>query len=203
MRVVNGAKYHLARREHGHGFLQSHVGFAFLLDYIPEWKRALGPGGLIQYQSFIPAARAGEVFSRQLRLAQEAGLVPYLGVLKRHRPDFFVMTHALDGFSLALEFKVTARNRRRLWGLAAAFDEIVIGAGGRFYFAKDSTLSRTRLGSLMAEERVQHFLDLKRRFDPEGLLQTNLYRRLFDARSALGTSPRLTSSSARIAASTS
>jgi FAD/FMN-containing dehydrogenase len=203
MRIVNGAKYHLGRREHGHVFRQSHVGFAFLLDYVPDWKRALGPGGLIQYQSFIPAARAGEVFTRQLRLAQEARLVPYLGVFKRHRPDSFLMTHGLDGYSLALEFKVTARNRRRLWALAAAFDEIVIAAGGRFYFAKDSTLARTRLGAYLAEERVQRFVALKQRYDPEGLLETNLYRRLFAARPAAGTSARLTSSSARIAASTS
>jgi hypothetical protein len=30
-------------------------------------------------------------------------MVPYLGVLKRHRPDPFLMTHAVDGFSMAME----------------------------------------------------------------------------------------------------
>ena len=43
--------------------------------------------------------------------------MPYLGVLKRHRPYPFLMTHAVDGYSLALDFKVTKRNRLDNWFL--------------------------------------------------------------------------------------
>jgi FAD/FMN-containing dehydrogenase len=179
VRLVNAAKYHASRRHSGHAFRQSHAAFAFLLDYVPDWKRAFGPGGLIQYQSFIPAERAAQVFKDQLRLAQERRLVPYLGVFKRHRSDAFLMTHGVDGYSLALEFKVTARNRARLWALAAEFDPLVIAAGGRFYFAKDSTLTRASREAAMEAERGRAFEALKRECDPEGLLSTDLYRRLF------------------------
>jgi FAD/FMN-containing dehydrogenase len=179
MRAINAAKYLAARHGDGRRFRQSHAGFAFLLDYVPDWKRAYGPGGLIQYQSFVPAARAGDVFARQIALAQERKLVPYLGVLKRHRRDDFLMTHAVDGYSLALDFKVTAGRRRTLWALAAELDRLVIDAGGKFYLAKDSTLGPASYAPFLAEERTQLFLALKRRLDPEGLLQTNLYRRLF------------------------
>jgi FAD/FMN-containing dehydrogenase len=89
------------------------------------------------------------------------------------------MTHAVDGYSLALDFKVTARNRRRLWEHAAELTRVVLDAGGRFYFAKDSTLTAPQLERYLAEERVRRFLALKRTLDPEGLLQTDLYRRLF------------------------
>lgn len=179
MKTVNFAKYHLSKRHSGHSIRQSHAGFAFLLDYVPNWKWAYKPGGLIQYQSFIPAAHAEEVFRAQLTLAQERGLVPYLGVFKRHRTDPFLMTHAVDGYSLALDFKVTAKNRQRLWNLAADMDKLVVAAGGRFYFAKDSTLRPESLTQYLQEERVQKFLALKRQCDPDNLLQTNLYRRLF------------------------
>jgi FAD/FMN-containing dehydrogenase len=178
-RLVNTAKYHLGRREHGHGYRQSHAQFNFLLDYVPDWKLALGRGGMIQYQSFVPAAHAGRVFKGELSLARRRGVVPYLGVLKRHRSDGFLMTHGVDGYSLALEFRLTAGNRAAVWDLAAAFDELVLGAGGRFYFAKDSTLDPARLESYLREERVQRFLLLKRECDPDGLLETNLYRRIF------------------------
>jgi decaprenylphospho-beta-D-ribofuranose 2-oxidase len=178
-RLVNAAKYHLSRLEGRRPYRQSHAGFAFLLDYVPEWKRAYGPGGLIQYQSFVPAAAAVRVFRDQLGAAQNAGLVPLLGVLKRHRPDAFLMSHAVDGYSLALDFRVTDTNRRRIWDLARTLDRLVVESGGRFYFAKDSTLTRASLAQYLAEERVQRFLALKRTHDPEGLLQTNLYRRLF------------------------
>jgi hypothetical protein len=56
---------------------------------------------------------------------------------------------------------------------------MVIEAGGRFYFAKDSTLHPSRLQRLRDEDRVQRFLALKRTCDPDNLLQTDLYRRLF------------------------
>lgn len=179
VRVVNRVKHATSRWQGHHRYRQSHVGFAFLLDYVPDWKRAYGPGGLIQYQSFLPAATARAAYRELLERSHRAGLTPYLGVFKRHRTDPFLMTHAVDGYSLALDFKVTARNRRRLWEHAADLTRVVLDGGGRFYFAKDSTLTAPQLERYLAEARVQRFLDLKRRLDPGGLLQTDLWRRLF------------------------
>ncbi len=178
VRLVNAVKYRLGVREHGHGYRQSHAAFAFLFDYIPDWKRAYGPGGMIEYQSFLPADAAAGVFKAQLALGQSRGIVPYIAVFKRHRADPFLMTHALDGYSLAMHYKVPARDRRGLWALAADFDRLAVEGGGRFYFAKDLTLGRDRLERFLAEERVQRFLALKRRYDPDETLQTELYRRL-------------------------
>ncbi|MCS6776768.1 MAG: FAD-binding oxidoreductase, partial [Chthonomonadaceae bacterium] len=120
MRLINGAKY-LAGATLGHHrtYWQSHAGFAFLLDYVPDWKWVYKPGGLIQFQSFVPAERAEQCFATQLALCQQRGIVPYLGVLKRHRRDRFLLSHAVDGYSLALDFPVTRRNRERLWQLTA------------------------------------------------------------------------------------
>lgn len=182
VRFVNAGKFLSATRKHLHRHSETHAGFAFLLDYVPNWKWAYTPGGLIQYQSFIPAEAAEAAFGDILRLTQARGLPSYLGVFKRHRPDPFWMTHGLDGYSLALDFKVTASNRARLWAMAAELDRIVLAAGGRFYFAKDLTLTPASLDTYMHEERVQRFLTMKRDCDPEGLLQTDLYRRLFPAR---------------------
>lgn len=179
MAAVNAVKYHAGRRAHGHGYRQPHAQFAFLLDYVPGWKRAYGPGGMIQYQSFVPGAEAARVFRAQIELAQRRGLIPLLGVVKRHRPDPFLMSHSLDGYSLALEFKIPRARRAELWALAREMDPLVLGAGGRFYFAKDSTLSRESLASYLEEERVRRFLALKHELDPDSLLQTDLWRRLF------------------------
>jgi len=179
VRLVNFAKYRMSLLEGQHRYRQSHAGFAFLLDYVPDWKKAYGPGGLIQYQSFVPADAARAVYRELLERSHHAGLTPYLGVFKRHRVDPFLMTHAVDGYSLALDFKVTAANRRRLWEHAAELTRVVLDAGGRFYFAKDSTLTAAQLERYRSEDRVQRFLALKRELDPEGLLQTDLWRRLF------------------------
>jgi decaprenylphospho-beta-D-ribofuranose 2-oxidase len=179
VRFVNAAKYWKSHLLGDPKHRVSHAGFAFLLDYVPNWKFAYKPGGLIQYQSFIPADHAEEVFRAQIELQHRYNLVAYLGVFKRHRPDPFLMTHSVDGYSLALDFKVTRQNRDRVWSLAAEMDKLVVAAGGRFYFAKDSTLHPSRLESYLGEDRVQRFLALKAECDPEGLLETDLYRRIF------------------------
>jgi FAD/FMN-containing dehydrogenase len=163
-------------------YRQSHAAFAFLLDYVPNWKYAYLPGGLIQYQSFIPRDRAVQVFERQIRMMHEAGIVSYLGVFKKHRPDPFWMTHAVDGYSLALDFRVTESNRRALWSLCHAFDELVIANGGRLYFAKDSTMRPGTPLRYLPAQTVARFAELKAECDPEGLLATELSRRVFGDR---------------------
>lgn len=180
MRLINAAKYLSSiKLGDGHVHQQSHAGFAFLLDYVPNWKKAYHPGGLIQYQSFVPKRQAKAVFTKQLTLAQEYGLVPYLGVFKKHRPDDFLMTHAVDGYSLALDFAVRPEKRGPLLSLAAEMDRIVLDAGGRFYFAKDSALHQMSAREAIGAERAAKFFALKQQTDPENLLQTNLSRRLF------------------------
>lgn len=176
--LVNTAKYAASRLNNHHTFLQPHAAFHFLLDYVPNWINAYGRGGLIQYQSFIPKDTAEAAYREILRLSQRRGLPAYLGVLKRHRPDPFLLTHAVDGYSLALDFRVTARNRIRLQALTQDLNRIVLEAGGRFYFAKDSTLSRFTAARFLGEDTLKRLHTLKQQADPENLLQTDLYRRL-------------------------
>jgi FAD/FMN-containing dehydrogenase len=159
-RFVNLVKATLARVKGEHAFRQSHVAFAFLLDYVPGWKRVYDPGGLIQYQTFVPRERALEVHARQLELCRERGIVSWLGVYKRHRSCATLMAHALDGYSLALDFPVTEENRSRLWDLCHEMDEFVLAAGGRFYFAKDLTATPEALER--AYPGLPRFRELKR-----------------------------------------
>ncbi|HJO34044.1 MAG TPA: FAD-binding oxidoreductase [Anaerolineales bacterium] len=177
-KLINSARYHAGRWRDGHSFTQSLPRFNFLLDHVPHWRRAFIPGGLIQYQCFIPAQKAAGVFGELLRRCQERGLPAHLGVLKRHRADEFLVSCNLDGFSLALDFRVSARNRAGLTALAAELDEIVLQAGGRFYFAKDSTLRPHATRAFLGPHSLQQLAALKRQCDPEGLLHSNLSRRV-------------------------
>ncbi|HLO97466.1 MAG TPA: FAD-binding oxidoreductase [Fimbriimonas sp.] len=178
MWFINWAKF-TASRILGHEKFheESLVGYSFLLDYVPDWRKAYAPGGFIQYQSFVPKESAKEVFDKQVLLQQEYGLESYLGVLKRHRPDRFMFSHAVDGYSLALDFKVTARNRKRLWDMAHRMNELVLAAGGRFYFAKDSTLRPSDAAAYLGSS-LETFRMLKKQLDPDNLLTSDLAKRL-------------------------
>jgi FAD/FMN-containing dehydrogenase len=176
-RMVNFAKYMTALRDHT--FRQSHAEYHFLLDYVPDWERSAGRGGLIQYQSFLPKEAAEDAWREMIQLSINRRLPSYLGVTKRHRPDKFLLTHAVDGFSLAMDFKVTDKRRKKLADLLQEFDRIVLEAGGRFYFAKNSETTAESTRAFLGAETVARFKKLKKRCDPKGLLESDLYRRLF------------------------
>ncbi len=157
---------------------ESLVGFSFLLDYVPNWRNAYLPNGFIQYQSFVPKEVAKRVFARQVEMQQEAGLESFLGVLKRHRPDPFLFSHSVDGYSLALDFKVPKGGWPRLEALCHRMNDLVLEAGGRFYLAKDSTLRPSDLRTYLGEETLAKYRRLKDEFDPDGLLTSDLARRV-------------------------
>jgi hypothetical protein len=100
-------------------------------------------------------------------------------VTKRHRPDKFLLSHAVDGFSLALDFKVTNGNRAALSRMLQEFDRIVLQSGGRFYFAKNSETSAASTRAFLGEETIAKFKELKKRCDSNNLLESDLFRRIF------------------------
>ncbi len=179
MRLLNWAKDRAGRLlDNGKFHTQSLVAFSFLLDYVPNWRNAYLPDGFIQYQSFVPKEHAKRVFSEQIKLQQESKLESFLGVLKRHRPDSFLFSHAVDGYSLAMDFKVTKARWDELELLCHRMNDIVLAAGGRFYLAKDSTLRPEDFQQYLGDSTLKEFWRLKRLIDPENILMSSLTSRL-------------------------
>lgn len=181
---INAAKYHSTPLTHPNGssYLQGHVAYAFLLDYVPEWRRAYGPDGFVQYQVFVPAANAHAVFTDLIERCRRAGIVAYLGVLKKHRPDRFLLSHAVDGYSLALDFAAPRYRRADLARLVGDISDRVIDAGGRFYFAKDALLRPADARRAWGDATLSKLFALKAKLDPDGILQSDLIRRVFPDR---------------------
>ena len=178
MQLVNALKYQLPERTGPDGtYLETHAAFAFLLDYVPEWRRAYDPGGFIQYQLFVPDPQARQAFGQALRTCQEHGIVSYLAVFKRHRPDAYLISHGLDGWSLALDFAVPARDPGRLWRLCRALTDIVLASGGRFYPAKDAVVDHAAFAQSLGD-RLTRFIQIKHTVDPGHLFQSDQSRRL-------------------------
>ncbi len=176
MRAINALKFRSAALRGEHSFRQAHAAFHFLLDYVPGWKAIYGAGGMFQHQSFVPLAASVETHSALLALCRKSGLVPWLSVYKRHRPDAFLLSHNVDGFSLALDFRVTSENREQLLRLCHELDAIVVAAGGRFYFAKDATAEPATLCA--AYPGLARFREWKHDLDPGGVFTSALAERL-------------------------
>lgn len=177
MRLLNAMK-HTSGKLSGKPYRQSLVEFSFLLDYVPGWERAYSPGGLIQYQCFVPKESARNVFGQIGEMCRSKRLESYLGVMKRHRPDNFVLSHGVDGYSLALDFKVDSRTWGALLSLCHNMNELVLDAGGKFYLAKDSTLRPEDVARFVPPQELRWLADLKSKYDPDRVLDSALNRRL-------------------------
>jgi FAD/FMN-containing dehydrogenase len=180
--LANRARYWWGRR--GQGRLQT-LGRRSLLAYtyyspaaFAGYHRVL-PGGFETFQTFVPAGDAYETFLELLRYSQQQGCLPIWCIMKAHRTDPFLLSYQVDGFSLELYYPRDSRIWPNLEKVLRRMIEIALSAGGRFYLAKDRLLTAAEYRQSLGDSAIEAFLRLKRRLDPEGLWQSDLYRRLF------------------------
>jgi decaprenylphospho-beta-D-ribofuranose 2-oxidase len=154
------------------GEIQNITTFFHPLDIVGDWNRVYGPRGFCQYQFVVPFG-AEPVFRRAVELIAASGQVSCLNVLKRFGPgDPGPLSFPMPGWTLTVDIPVGAG----LDELFRRLDELVLGAGGRLYLAKDSRMSAATLAA--SYPRLDHFRAVRARVDPTGTFRSDLARRL-------------------------
>ena len=170
--LANEAWYRKAPK-HREGELQTIGAFFHPLDGIRNWNRVYGPGGFRQYQYVMPFGQEAAV-RRSVELVSAARAPSFVTVLKRFgEGDPGLLSFPMPGWTLALDFPA------RTPGLAPMLDRldrIVLDAGGRVYLAKDSRVPADVLAQMYP--RLAEFQTLRAELDPDGLLASDLSRRL-------------------------
>ncbi len=132
----NAVYYHRIRKRQ----TDSVVGlepFFYPLDAILHWNRLYGRAGFTQYQCVLPLAASYEGLGAVLRTSAAAGKGSFLAVLKLcGSANDNPLSFPLEGYSLALDFKIEAG----LFELLDELDRIVLDHGGRLYLAKDARM---------------------------------------------------------------
>jgi decaprenylphospho-beta-D-ribofuranose 2-oxidase len=149
--------------------------FFYPLDSIGNWNRLYGRRGFVQYQLLLPQAAGRNGLREALRIVSAAGAPGFLAVLKRFgdvAPEG-LLSFPGAGYTLALD--VPWRGERTE-ALLAALDRVVLGAGGRLYFAKDARLGREHVGAMYPH--LAQWQSIRRRIDPDGRFSSDLGRRL-------------------------
>ncbi|WP_179646891.1 FAD-binding protein [Spinactinospora alkalitolerans] len=172
VRAFNAAYYAAAPRRR-RGEVQELAGFFHPLDAVRGWNRMYGPRGLVQYQFVVPFGQE-ETLRRIVERLSSSGAASFLAVLKRFGAGTPApLSFPRPGWTLALDLPAELPGLARL---LRAFDAWVLAAGGRIYLAKDSRAAAPTLHAMYPE--LPRWRSVRERVDPDGVLMSDLARRL-------------------------
>lgn len=143
------------------------------LDMVSGWNRIYGKHGFVQYQFVVPYGREAVVRRVLERLSsQKCG--SFLAVLKRFETENAgLLSFPMPGWTLALDLPASLP---RLSELFDEFDAWVLEAGGRVYLAKDARVRPEVFAAMYP--KLDDWRSIQRRLDPDGVMQSDLARRL-------------------------
>ena len=114
--------------------------FLYPLDAIQDWNRLYGRTGFFQHQSVVALTEASATLRKLLELTARHRQGSFLVVLKLfgNKPSPGLLSFPMQGATFALDFPNRGEPTRELLRL---MEELVLKAGGRFYPAKDASMS--------------------------------------------------------------
>lgn len=154
------------------GKAQNLTQFYHPLDMVGDWNRAYGAVGFAQYQFVVPTEAVDE-FKRIMYDIQRSGHYSFLNVFKLFGPgNDAPLSFPIPGWNVCVDFQINPGLNEFLNGL----DKRVLEFGGRLYTAKDSRTTAETFHAMYP--RIDEWIALRRKVDPDGVFASDMARRL-------------------------
>jgi len=146
--------------------------YLFPLDRIRNWNQLYGKSGLIQWQFILPDKET-PLLEEIIMGFRKTSALPSLAVLKRcGEASESYLSFCSPGWTLAIDLPANQDS----YNYISRYNPLIANATGRVYLAKDSCVDSDLLGKMYP--RLAHWKAIKKEFDPKGIWQSDLSRRL-------------------------
>tara|TARA_B100001564_G_scaffold358477_1_gene377254 strand:- start:289 stop:1620 length:1332 start_codon:yes stop_codon:yes gene_type:complete len=146
--------------------------YLFPLDRIRNWNHLYGKSGLIQWQFILPDRETSLLEEIVMEFSKTSAL-PALAVLKRFgEASESYLSFCSPGWTLAIDLPANQDSYRYI----KKYNPQIASAQGRVNLAKDSCVDAELLDKMYP--RLAHWKTIKKQFDPLGIWQSDLSRRL-------------------------
>lgn len=143
------------------------------LDFLFEWNRGYGKRGFTQFQCVLPTD--AKLFRELLETFQAKGGCSFVTVFKDcGEQGDGLLSFPKRGTSLALDIPMRKDGSTQV--LVSTLIDMVVANGGRVYLAKDAVATQEQFRKMYP--RWEEWLEIKRRYDPEGRLRSAQGQRL-------------------------
>ena len=171
MKTFNGAYWHKAK--HNQTQTVPLIPYFYPLDSIGNWNKLYGKSGFLQYQCVIPKSNGIANMRELLTVIAESGEVSFLAVLKQFgKANDNLLSFPTEGYTLALDFKVTASIITTLHRL----EELVVGMGGKVYLTKDAVMQEATFKSTY--QKWEEFETVREKYGAIGKFSSAQSKRL-------------------------
>lgn len=144
------------------------------LDWVRNWNRAYGSRGVTQHQSVVNKATGREALLEMMGVLEKFGAASFLTVIKDcGEQGEGLLSFPKPGISLALDVPILDRSKEMIHEL----NEIVLRHSGRIYLTKDGMTTPEDFRRM--DDRIDAFLEVKRRWDPDFEFRSAQSARLF------------------------
>ena len=148
--------------------------FFYPLDVVLEWNRLYGRRGFTQYQCILPLTEDRSRPRRFIELVRSLGGTVYVCVMKTcGAQGQGMLSFPKPGITFAMDLPID----RRTQSIVDRLNERLIEEGGRIYLAKDAFTRPEHFRAM--EPRLDEWLRVRRKWDPEGRLRSVQSVRVF------------------------
>jgi decaprenylphospho-beta-D-ribofuranose 2-oxidase len=154
------------------GSVQNISTFYQVLDLFGDWNRVYGSRGFLQYQFVVPFGEE-PTFRRVVEKIAHSPHCSGLNVLKRFGDgNAAPLSFPVPGWTITVDFPIA----RGLDRFCRELDELVLGAGGRLYLAKESRADAETFRR--GYPRIDEWRKVRDAVDPQRVFASDMSRRL-------------------------